>query len=267
MISVVIPTYNRCDSLKRCLLSLEKQVFKDFEVLVVDDGSVDDTKNIFDSVKDKRFRYIFQENKGQSAARNQGVRNAKGNIIAFTDDDCKADPNWLMVVNKIIRGNIKCVKGRTEVLNVTNFTKELRKYIYIDNPTSAATNNIAYDKESIISVGLFDENMRLHEDLDLSWRFRLAGGKRSYSPDMVIFHEFERNMYEFKKVAYNRGKGLKHFFFKYLKVKPTIAFMYLGSAFLPILILPVNRGTYIKCLRSFYMLKGFFSRSKIFKIP
>lgn len=264
MISVVIPTYNRCESLRRCLISLKSQTLKNFEVVVVDDGSADDTKGVFDSVKDGRFRYIRQVNGGQSAARNLGVRNAAGSIIAFTDDDCEVDQNWLQVIESSLSGEVGCVKGRTEVLNTNNFTGLLRKHIY--NSSSAATNNIAYDKNAIMSVGLFDETMRLHEDLDLLWRFRLAGGKRVYEKDMVVFHEFERDMDEFKKVAYNRGKGLRSFFIKYLKIKPTVAFAYLAVAFIPLLVVPVTKGSYMKSLRSFYMLRGFFSRYEIFKV-
>lgn len=264
MISVVIPTYNRSESLKHCLLSLKNQAFKDFEVIVVDDGSTDDTKKAFDSVKDKRFRYFRQSNSGQSAARNNGVRQAKGSIIAFTDDDCEVDPGWLLAVSGSMRGRIKCVKGRTEVLNLNRFTKDLRRYVYTSS--SAATNNIAYDKGVIESLGLFDETMRLHEDLDLFYRFRLAGYRKAYDPGMVVFHEYENDIEGFKKVSYNRGIGLRRFFHKFLGIKPSLAVAQVAVAAIPLFFIPLGRFFYLKRLRSIYIFKGFFNGKRIFKI-
>lgn len=261
MISVVIPTYNRADSLKNCLNSLKKQIFKDFEVIIVDDGSKDNTKEVFDLLKNENFRYVYKENGGQSSARNLGVREAMGDIIAFTDDDCVVCPEWLKEVNDRFVGDVKCVKGRTEVMNISPFTKKIKKHIY--SSSSAATNNIAYNRSAIMSVGLFDESMRLHEDLDLLWRFKLAGFKKSYNDDMVVFHEFEKNMGEFKKVCFNRGIGLRTFFGKYLKIKPVIAFMYLVSGFLPLVYPPVTDGLYLKWYRSVHMVKGFIYGSKL----
>src|SRR3989339_227825 len=131
MISVVIPTYNRSKSLKMCLQSLKKQSFKDFEVIVVDDGSTDDTKKSFDSISSSRFRYIKKENGGQSSARNLGVKESVGDIIAFTDDDCVVDVNWLKAVKQSFDRGYGCVKGRTEVLNLSDFTRDLRRYVYV----------------------------------------------------------------------------------------------------------------------------------------
>ena len=89
--SVVIPLYNKERYIKRTLESVLDQTFTDFEILVVDDGSTDKSYEIIDSIKDPRIRLIRQENGGPSKARNRGIKEAKGEFIAFLD----ADDEWL----------------------------------------------------------------------------------------------------------------------------------------------------------------------------
>ena len=87
-VSVIIPTYNRCTILSRSIQSVFNQSFTDFECIVVDDGSNDHTAVLIDSFDDDRLIYFRHENnRGASAARNTGIRNAKGDLIAFLDDD------------------------------------------------------------------------------------------------------------------------------------------------------------------------------------
>lgn len=97
LISVVIPTYNVAPYLRLCLESIESQTYPHFEVLLINDGSRDDSKDICQEFinKDKRFRYFEQENLGISAARNTGIVNSNGEFITFIDGDDFVDPNYL----------------------------------------------------------------------------------------------------------------------------------------------------------------------------
>lgn len=97
LISVVIPIYNVAPYLQLCLESIESQTYPHFEVLLINDGSRDDSKDICQEFinKDKRFRYYEQENLGISAARNTGIINANGEFITFIDGDDFVDPNYL----------------------------------------------------------------------------------------------------------------------------------------------------------------------------
>ena len=91
-ISVIIPTYNRVNLLNRAINSVLRQTFSDFEVIVVDDSSEDDTKAVVETLKDPRIRYIcHDENRGAAAARNTGIRVSRGEHIAFLD----SDDEWL----------------------------------------------------------------------------------------------------------------------------------------------------------------------------
>ena len=94
-VTVVMPTYNRAHLISTAIESVLSQDFKDFELIVVDDGSVDNTKEVVTSFQDPRVIYIKQENKGVAAARNTGLRRAKGRYITYCDDDDTLLPDTL----------------------------------------------------------------------------------------------------------------------------------------------------------------------------
>jgi glycosyltransferase involved in cell wall biosynthesis len=96
LFSVIIPTYNRAPLLGACIEAVLKQKFTDWELIVVDDGSTDNTEEVvFPYLQDKRCKYIKQENKGVSAARNKGAAIANGNYLLFLDSDDFVATNWL----------------------------------------------------------------------------------------------------------------------------------------------------------------------------
>jgi len=92
--SVIIPTYNGADKIGRCLASLRGQDYPaSFEVIVVNDGSTDRTLEVLKQFPE--VRVLTQANAGPAAARNRGAKEASGDLIVFTDDDCEPLPNWL----------------------------------------------------------------------------------------------------------------------------------------------------------------------------
>lgn len=93
--SVVIPTYNRGGVLLHAIQSVIQQTFDQWELIIVDDGSKDDTKSVVSAITDKRVKYFYQENKGRSAARNAGIEKALGEYIAFLDSDDQYAENYL----------------------------------------------------------------------------------------------------------------------------------------------------------------------------
>ena len=87
MVSVIIPTYNRCKFAKEAVESVLQQSFTDFEILVIDDGSTDNTASVIQDIRDRRVKYFYKENNGASSARNWGLTKAKGEYLAFLDSD------------------------------------------------------------------------------------------------------------------------------------------------------------------------------------
>ena len=95
-ISIIIPTFNRAHLLERTINSVLKQTYTDFEIIIIDDASQDNTKDIVQRFKNKNIKYLRQnENKGAPAARNRGIQEAKGRYIAFLDSDDEWVPEKL----------------------------------------------------------------------------------------------------------------------------------------------------------------------------
>lgn len=97
--TIIIPTYNRAHTIRRPIDSILAQTFSDWELIIVDDGSTDTTKEIVESYKDSRIRYVWQENQERSAARNHGISLAKGKWICFQDSDDEYLPEHLHVLH------------------------------------------------------------------------------------------------------------------------------------------------------------------------
>ncbi|WP_081843670.1 glycosyltransferase family 2 protein [Aeromonas taiwanensis] len=101
--SVVIPLYNKQDFISKCIESVLTQSFPSFEIIVIDDGSLDNSEKIVKEIKDDRVRYFHQKNSGVSAARNKGIEEASGEYIAFLDADDWYEDDFLTVVYKSIQ--------------------------------------------------------------------------------------------------------------------------------------------------------------------
>lgn len=100
--SIVIPTYNRADSIQLTLDACWQQLDTDFEIVLIDDGSIDNTESVIQNISDPRLRYIRQDNAGPAAARNLGMREARGQYIAFLDSDDIWYPGHLAAVRTAV---------------------------------------------------------------------------------------------------------------------------------------------------------------------
>lgn len=100
--TIIIPTYNRANTIRRPIDSILAQTFANWELIVVDDGSTDETKEIIESYNEKRIQYVWQENQERSIARNHGISLAKGEWICFQDSDDEYLPEHLQVLNEAI---------------------------------------------------------------------------------------------------------------------------------------------------------------------
>lgn len=182
LVSIVLPTYNRAHIVSRALQSVLNQTYHDFEIIVVDDGSTDNTEEIIRNVacKDSRVKYFRNnKNKGPSGARNVGINLAKGEFIAFQDDDVEWYPNKLekqlnllqtlqetfaVVYSgfyKIIDEEKIYIPSRNIYPKEGNVHNSLLKGNFIDTPS------ILVRKAALLYVGLFDENLPMLEDWDL----------------------------------------------------------------------------------------------------
>ncbi len=202
-ISVVVPTYNRLELLKDQVNALMSQTLPsgEYEVIVVNDGSGDGTSAYLDHIEDfyPNLKVFHHQNGGPAKARNTALRSADGDIIAFTDDDCVVETNWLEVILSKWTNSIVGMQGATytDREKVTPLTHQ------IDNETghnSVPTCNAAYLKTALIFIDGFDESFPSphNEDADVSWRIQQIG-KVIFCPQMRVYHPPRKD--SFKKVS------------------------------------------------------------------
>ena len=129
MISVIIPVYNVKTYLEECLDSIQNQTYADIEVILVNDGSTDNSKHICERYckEDSRFQLLNQENQGQSVARNTGVAASTGEFIAFVDSDDIILPNYLETLMQYMAANVDIVESKFTVHKKDFFTDDFEK--------------------------------------------------------------------------------------------------------------------------------------------
>lgn len=133
-ISVIMPTFNRASVIKESIVKVLAQEYGDFELIIIDDGSTDDTDKVIKSFKDNRIIYLKQANKGSAAARNLGLKSARGEYIAYCDDDDYLYPNHLKVLAGHLNAfpNVGLVYGNCMVVD-TKWVDWNKKPIIRDN--------------------------------------------------------------------------------------------------------------------------------------
>jgi glycosyltransferase involved in cell wall biosynthesis len=182
---VIVPTYNRAHLVCQAIDSLLAQTYHDFEIIVVDDGSADNTREAL-SRYGERIHYIFQQNAGLSAARNTGIRASKGELLAFLDDDDTMSPTKLEVqvayLNthpdvgvvycgyQVVDADNQLVQKEVRPTLEGNILKELLLELYLFPPVATLTRRDCLDR-----VGLFDEVLQSCQDDDLWYRIAMAG--------------------------------------------------------------------------------------------
>ncbi len=228
-ISVVIASYNRASWLQKCLFSLVTQDYNpdNFEIIIVNDGSTDNTEEVLRNFQKNtllQVKIISHENCGVSASRNRGIEEARGEIIAFTDDDCVVPPQWLSQISKqfSLADNKKTagIGGpltslcTNENSFVGDFVKYLDEFNYIPvlgkimiKPVHVSkllgnevipylrTANAAFKKTCLEEIGMFD--IAFHcpggEDPDICYRLLAKGYRFIFDKDLIVEHHTRAN--------------------------------------------------------------------------
>ncbi len=230
-VSVIIPTYQRAGFVGQAIDSVLAQTYTDYEIIVVDDGSTDNTRDVLTGYGD-RLRVIYQENRGAGAARNTGIRAAQGRYIAFLDDDDLWFPHKLERQIPILDANPEAALGFTDLVGFdVNGIRETRysehypplidggatalfRYNFIGGATVCAR------RRCLEEIGLFDETL-LATDYDLwlrmieHWPFRYLDEPLYYyrqSPDQQQRNAGAMNesVVRVKEKAYDRNLAIRH---------------------------------------------------------
>ena len=225
--SVIIPTYERPVQLSKCLESIAHLDYpkNKFEVIVVDDGSKIPPEELVNSYTDRlNIRLLTQINAGPAGARNTGAEKAKGEFLAFTDDDCEPEQNWLKAFEKEFKRDSDIFLGGY-IINAlsknpySTASQELINYLYTyynsdrNNATFFTSNNIAVKADLFQKIGGFDVTTlrATAEDREICDRWVYYGHKMTYITDAVVFHSHNLSLSQFWRQHFNYGRGAYYF--------------------------------------------------------
>ena len=214
-VSVVVACYNGERTLRACLDSLYRLNYPDYEVILVDDGSTDGTARIAEAYPKLRcFRH--ETNLGLSIARNTGIAAAAGEIVAFTDCDCRADEDWLYyLVGDLVESDFAGIGGPnllppedSPVAAVVMASPGGPAHVMLTDRQAEHIPgcNMAFYKRALNEIGGFDPIFRkAGDDVDLCWRLEQADYKIGFSPSAFVWHYRRPTIKEYLKQQYGYG--------------------------------------------------------------
>jgi len=218
--SIIIPVYNRPDEVDELLESLTKQTFKDFEIIIVEDGSSKNCKSEIEKYKQKlNLKYFEKENTGPGTTRNYGAERASGNYFVFFDSDCLIPENYFEIVNKKLSEKYLDSYGGPDAAHAS-FTN-IQKAISYSMTSFFTTGGIRGGKETIdkfhprsfnmgFSKQVFEttkgfSTMRFGEDVDMSLRILENNFKAGLIKEAFVYHKRRTDFKKFFKQVYNSG--------------------------------------------------------------
>jgi len=212
LVSIIIPAYNAERTLDECLRACLAQTYPEFEVIVVDDGSTDSTAEIAQAIDG--IIYVHQENGGPSKARNAGAAHAKGEIIAYTDSDCIAEPDWIEKLMSMFEDGVTAVGGTYGIANPESKLAQLvhNEIVYRHGQFEQEVDflgsfNVAYRKKDFDEVGGFDEDFKIAsgEDNDLAYRLHDTCGKLYFTREAVVNHYHPEKSWPYRRTQMRHG--------------------------------------------------------------
>jgi glycosyltransferase involved in cell wall biosynthesis len=219
--SIIIPTHNRNAQVKTCLQALVVQTYpRDrFEVVVVDDGSAEPPREIVTSFAEAlNVTLLVEPHGGPSAARNAGAARARGEFLAFTDDDCAPTPQWLENIAARLVNFSTCLVGGRTINALTENVYSAASQALIDviyahfnrDPANAqflASNNIAMPAAQFHAVGGFNSSFHFAEDRDFCDRWLRHGYRLTYAPEVLIHHRHYLTPRSLWRQHFSYGRG------------------------------------------------------------
>lgn len=225
-VSVILPTYNRQDRLKRVLAGLEKQSYplNDFEVVVVSDGSSDGTDDYLRTLETPlQLIPLFQPNQGVAATRNNGLRRATGDVVLFIDDDVVPSPKLIIEhlawheqygQNVVVMGPM-LTPDDFDMAPWVQWEQAMLMKQYDDmikgrwEPTARQfyTGNTSLARRHILQAGGFDASFRRAEDVELAYRLANQGLRFLFNPKAIGYHYAERSFNSWIAIPYAYGRN------------------------------------------------------------
>lgn len=222
--SIILPTYSRPDQLARCLRAVGRLDYpRDrLEVIVVDDGGPDPLEAVLAPFRAEfRLALLRQENAGPAAARNTGAAEAVGDFLAFTDDDCLPESQWLRGLAAALADDATAMVGGLTLNGAPNLCSITSQLIvdvvyrhYNADPRHArfiASNNMALSRRDFREMGGFDPSFRTAEDRELCDRWLHRGNRIVYAPAARVLHVRPMGPLAFLRQHFQYGRGARRF--------------------------------------------------------
>lgn len=220
--SVIIPVYNRPDEMAEMLESLAAQTERNFEVVVVEDGSTLPCKEEVDRYADRlEIQYVSKPNTGRSDTRNVGMKHAKGDYFLFFDSDCILPPEYIQTLNRCLQNDCTdCFGGPDRALPTFTDMQKAVNFAMTSFLTTGGIRgsgkvcmekfhprsfNMGFSRAVYEKVGGFKD--MFGEDIDLSIRIRQAGFKTMLFPEVSVYHKRRVNLKKFFRQVYNFGQA------------------------------------------------------------
>lgn len=215
--SVVVASYNGARTLPVCLDALQRLHYPDYEIILVDDGSTDGTPDLAREFPQVRF-FRFETNRGLSAARNRGIELATGEIVAFTDADCRPDEDWLThLVHDLLRGGFTGIGGHnllpgddSPLAAVVMASPGGPTHVMLTDRQAEHLPgcNMAFWRSALIEVGGFDPCFRrAGDDVDLCWRLQSQGCLLGFSPGGFVWHYRRSRVGDYLRQQHGYGEA------------------------------------------------------------
>lgn len=219
--SVIVPVYNRIDEVDDLLRSLSEQSYKDFEVLIVEDGSTEPCKDTVEQYADRLdVKYFYKSNEGRSIARNHGIERSKGDYLIFFDSDCVIPANYFEKLTKELTTNpLDCFGGPDAAHESFTPTQKAISFAMTSFLTTGGIRggkvqlekfvprsfNMGYSREVYERVGGFRE--MLSEDIDMSTRIRQAGFSIGLIRKAEVYHKRRIDLAKFWRQVHVFGRS------------------------------------------------------------
>jgi GT2 family glycosyltransferase len=223
VISVVVPTIGRPRYLENCLAALAASELapERFEVVVVDDSRDPEIERVAEAAS-VGARVVRPSRTGPSGARNAGADAARGEFVAFTDDDCEPSPGWLPALDRALAANPGAAVGGVTVNGVPADTSAAASQAVVDAvcaqfnrdpaaPRFFASSNVAFPVVEFRAVGGFDERFRYAEDREMCERWLRTGHRFAHAPEALVVHMRTMTLREFWRQHYGYGRGASAF--------------------------------------------------------
>jgi len=217
-ISAIVTVYNKQNTITKTLESLLSQTEEFKEIIVIDDGSIDNSAKIVREFADKHknIKYIFQNNQGVSKSLNAGLKMTNTNLIAVIDGDVSFDKDWLSKLMSYFENEeIAAVSGLTKTMNSENLWAALSGYNveyrqskiegeFVDH---LSTTNVVYRKSVLDKIGMFDPEFRYGQDNEVSYKMIAAGYKLILSKKTFCLHFWPESFMGFMKQRMHGALG------------------------------------------------------------